>query len=162
MKTGKTLSELAAEIERQYKTKKDYVADLSAVKMVPATAAPGGQALALSNNLGFGITPIAHEQIAEHTGIPKKYYDRMQQQAPELREGRRVSCERLGADRGSGLIHHRRGGKFLPPRTLSGAKRIWHPRSSSPTALASTFKARTGSSPGTTGFTSSGTGCSAR
>lgn len=84
MKTGKTLSELAAEIERQYKTKKDYVADLSAVKMVPATAAPGGQALALSNNLGFGITPIAHEQIAEHTGIPKKYYDRMQTQAPEL------------------------------------------------------------------------------
>lgn len=84
MKTGKTLSELAAEIERQYKAKKDYVADLSAVKMVPASAAPGGQALALSNNMGFGITPIAHEQIAEHTGIPKKYYDRMQKESPDL------------------------------------------------------------------------------
>ncbi len=84
MKTGKTLSELAAEIERQHKTKKDYVADLTAVRMVPTLDVGTGSALSLSNNLGFGITEIAHEQIGEHVGIPKKYYEKMRREDPGL------------------------------------------------------------------------------
>jgi hypothetical protein len=40
MKTGKTLSQLAAEIERQHETKRDYVANLDAVTMVARNGEP--------------------------------------------------------------------------------------------------------------------------
>lgn len=84
MKIGKSLQELAAEIERQAASKKDYVAHLDAVSM---TADAGKVKLRLGS-LGekgtFGVTEIAHSQIAEHTKIPKKYYDQMREKAPEL------------------------------------------------------------------------------
>ena len=61
MKTGKTLSQLAAEIERQHETKRDYVANLDAVTMV----AQGGEPrLAVEGTGNFGVTEIAHNQIA--------------------------------------------------------------------------------------------------
>jgi hypothetical protein len=85
MKTGKTLSELAAEIERQYQTKKDYVADLNSVTMTSRPEETGDKMRLSLDGVGtFGVTEIAHEQIAEHTGIPKRYYDRMRVQEPEL------------------------------------------------------------------------------
>jgi len=81
MKTGKTLSQLAAEIERQHETKRDYVANLDAVTMV----AQGGEPrLAVEGTGNFGVTEIAHNQIAGHTNISKPYYDRMRREAPEL------------------------------------------------------------------------------
>lgn len=81
MKTGKTLSELAAEIERQFKTKKDYVASLDAVTMV---ADEGKPTMHIEGRGSFAIGDIAHGQIAEHTKIDKRYYDRMKSEAPEL------------------------------------------------------------------------------
>lgn len=81
MKTGKTLSELAAEIERQFKTKKDYVANLDAVTMVANNGKPE---LAIEGRGQFGVGDIAHGQIAEHTKIDRRYYDRMRTEAPEL------------------------------------------------------------------------------
>lgn len=82
MKTGQTLTEIATELERQIKTKKDYVA-------------PGRQlevragekdliALHLNGHGDFGITDIAHEQISGRLGIPRSYYDRMRAESPEL------------------------------------------------------------------------------
>lgn len=83
MKTGKTLSELAAEIERQHKTKKDYVAGTTA--MVVHTNPDAERVdLRVGDKLNFAINDVAHEQIAEHTGIPKKYYDRMRTEHPQL------------------------------------------------------------------------------
>lgn len=81
MKTGKTLSELAAEIERQNETKKDYIAKSDAVTMVAADNTPR---LAIEGIGNFGITEIAHGQIATQTKIDKRYYDRMRTEAPEL------------------------------------------------------------------------------
>src|ERR1700744_3240488 len=81
MKTGKTLSELAAEIERQHLTKKDYVASLEAVTMVANAGVPQ---LAVEGVGNFGVNDIAHNQIATHTNIDRRYYDKMRREAPQL------------------------------------------------------------------------------
>lgn len=79
MKTGKSLSELATEIERQHAAKHDYVADTRKVAVTNAGT------MVLNGIAGeFAIGDIAHGQIAEHTGVPKQYYDRMVREAPEL------------------------------------------------------------------------------
>ncbi len=81
MKTGKSLQELAAEIERQATTKKDYVANLDAVTMV---AVDGTPQIHVEGKGQFGVRDIAHNQIAEHVKIDRRYYDRMRRDAPEL------------------------------------------------------------------------------
>jgi hypothetical protein len=82
MKTGKSLGELAAEIERQAQSKRDFVAPTAALA-VEGTAE--GKALIHVKDKGaFDLGKIAQEQIAEHTGIPAKYAARMLLEAPEL------------------------------------------------------------------------------
>ncbi len=82
MKAGLTLSELAVEIERQAKTKRDYVVPTERLDM---HVADDGAGLGLT----FGpqivhVNDLAHRQIAEHVGIPAKYYDKMREEAPQL------------------------------------------------------------------------------
>lgn len=77
MKQGRTLVELATEIQRQQESKKDFIADTRAVTMDPDGAS-------IHLNGLKGITQHAHGQIAGEVGIPKPYYDRMRSQAPEL------------------------------------------------------------------------------
>lgn len=77
MKTGKSLTELAQEIERQQAAKQDFVVNTKNVQMTS------------SGELAFGdhevgLKPLAHRQLAEAVGIPAKYYDRMQAEAPQL------------------------------------------------------------------------------
>ena len=49
------------------------------------TAADNGLAMQLAGqDREWVVNDIAHGQIAEHTGIPQKYYDRMREKAPEL------------------------------------------------------------------------------
>lgn len=79
------LGELVDELERQAHTKKDFVVDARNMAMnirdgkpFLAFASPEG------DELEFGIRPIAHGQIADKCGIPKRYYDRMQEEAPML------------------------------------------------------------------------------
>lgn len=79
MKTGRTLTELAQEIDRQAKAKRDLVADTRVLTITPQ--------LKLRVEDGaheFNLTPLAHRQIGEHVGIPKAYYDRMRETQPEL------------------------------------------------------------------------------
>lgn len=86
MKMGKTLVELATEIQRRSEAKKDLVAMTSSVKMDLADKQPvlnlvdkdGG------NAFSFGMNAIAHEQVAEYLKIPRAYYDRMRAEAPDL------------------------------------------------------------------------------
>ena len=78
MKSGKSLVELATEIERRAAAKKDFVVKSTAIEMNPASSA-----------LVFGdqfVRPNghAHGQIAAYTGIPKLYYDKMLSEHPHL------------------------------------------------------------------------------
>jgi hypothetical protein len=78
MKAGKTLVDLATELQNQLKTKKDYIAMTSVLTMSPELKVTG------VNGNQFGVTKYAHGQLAGKLGIPKQYYDRMLQEAPEL------------------------------------------------------------------------------
>jgi hypothetical protein len=83
MKTGRTLVELAQEIERRANAKKDLVT--STVNLQMTDIGLGRVGLAIGDKVRLNdITPIAHGQIAEHTEIPKKYYDKMLGEAPDL------------------------------------------------------------------------------
>jgi hypothetical protein len=84
MKKGLSFVELASEIERQAASKKDYLASTTAMGVeviddeVKLRLGTNGDAKHV------GINGIAHQQIATHTGIPQKYYDKMKAEAPDL------------------------------------------------------------------------------
>ena len=83
MKTGKQdLQALAAEIMRQAKTKKDYVASTASMKV--EAQGDGSIGLTVGDKGTFPINDLAHGQIAEFTKVPKQYYDRMKKEEPEL------------------------------------------------------------------------------
>jgi hypothetical protein len=86
MKTGKTLTELAAEIERQQNAKKDYVVPTEKISFVidDVDNKPAGIRMAFGDHDALAINSIAHQQIGEHVKIPKPYYDRMLTEAPDL------------------------------------------------------------------------------
>lgn len=82
MKEGRSLVELAQEIERRRVAKQDYLAPTQALKMVDR--GPQGVGLELGGNDVFDVNKVAHNQIAEYTGIPARYYQKMQEDAPDL------------------------------------------------------------------------------
>lgn len=85
MKTGKTLVELATEIQRRADNKKDLVANTSNLTMQYGAARDGNPIkLWVGNDLGYEINGIAHDQIGQHLEIPSKYYDKMLTEAPGL------------------------------------------------------------------------------
>ena len=69
MKTGKTLTELAMELERQSETKKDFIASTSSLEMTDT----GELALESDTTHEFLVTDHAHSQIAARLDIPAKY-----------------------------------------------------------------------------------------
>jgi hypothetical protein len=80
MKTGKTLTELAEELDRRSRAKKDYVVSTDRIQ---AVGQPQGISLEFGD-INVGVNDIANAQIAEHTKIPKAYYDRCLAEAPGL------------------------------------------------------------------------------
>jgi len=80
MKTGKTLTELAMELERQSTAKKDFIANTSSLEMTATFD------LALDSDITheFPVTDHAHSQIAARLDIPSRYYNRMKAEAPKL------------------------------------------------------------------------------
>jgi len=78
MKSGLSLSELAAEIERRAAAKRDIVISTKNIEMTE------GNELILADREKMGINKIAHDQIATHLEIPKKYYDKMKAEDPRL------------------------------------------------------------------------------
>ena len=83
MKAGRTLQELAVELDRQNAAKKDYIVDAGALTMTtqaePQLLVGGG-----SYPVPYGITDIAHRQIGSFLKIPATYYDRMRRENPGL------------------------------------------------------------------------------
>jgi len=89
MKTGKTLQQLAIEIERQNEVKRDYIANTSQMNMQVTTVYDGEKerripVLSLEGKPDFRINGVAHDQIGNKVGIPSRYYDRMLADEPEL------------------------------------------------------------------------------
>jgi hypothetical protein len=82
MKTGRTLQELATEIERQANAKHDYVADSRSIAMRVEEKKPRLRIVGIDDD--FGLSEVAHDQIGTKLGIPGKYYDRMLANQPEL------------------------------------------------------------------------------
>lgn len=85
MKHGRTLQELAAELDRQMKTKKDYITPVEKMRAV-ATIERGAPifGINLDQHGFFPTTKIANEQLAGLTKIPMPYFRRMEAEAPGL------------------------------------------------------------------------------
>lgn len=90
MKQGKSLVELAAELESRKAAKVDFIAPAKDLHMVVAPVAddvngPRTEAsLEVPNQGIYPISSIAHDQIGQYTGVPAKYYDRMLAEDPQL------------------------------------------------------------------------------
>lgn len=86
MLKGKTLTELAMELDRQNNAKKDYLLDTRNLIM---DADFDGAMLTMHDEINntntlLGINEIAHQQISTELGIPRAYYDRMRKENPDL------------------------------------------------------------------------------
>lgn len=84
MKTGKTLQELAIELDRQQGAKKDLIVDTGALGMDAREDGISISVLGGSVNSRYGIGEIAHRQIGQYLKIPAVYYDRMRKEYPQL------------------------------------------------------------------------------
>jgi hypothetical protein len=91
MKTGRSLTDLAREIERQKESKLDLVASTDVMAMHTTAAAVSNEDKEPYLTVGrgntersFGINSVGHQQIATHTGIPAAYYKKMVEEAPDL------------------------------------------------------------------------------
>lgn len=92
MKTGRSLQDLAREIERQAATKKDYKVSADAISVYSSTreagrisdSANGHTEMQLGTNNPLVVNDIAHQQLASKLEIPKAYYDRMRKESPRL------------------------------------------------------------------------------
>lgn len=79
MKYGRSLSEVAAEIERQAQTKQDFIADTRQLRLED-----DGVSLTLGDGVSFKTRDLALTQVGTHAGIPVPYMRRMQTEAPDL------------------------------------------------------------------------------
>jgi len=80
MQKGRTLTELAAELQRQEETKRDFVASTTKLNMNSK-----GSHLALEGiDDAFEVTNHCHSQIGQRLNIPKKYYEKMRVESPQL------------------------------------------------------------------------------
>lgn len=84
MKAGLSLTELAKEIERRAKTKKDFVAPVSKVQIAVRRNEPVMTMDMGNDAASFGLNKVAHEQMADFAGIPMPYYRRMLENDPHL------------------------------------------------------------------------------
>lgn len=81
MKTGKSLQALVVELERQATTKKDFIAD---TRKLSFEAEPEHGVVLNGVNGPLPLQVTAHQQLGLSLGIPKVYYDRLLQNAPDL------------------------------------------------------------------------------
>ena len=87
MKQGKSLSELASELERQQNQKRDFIADTRDLEFIPRlNLQETDQSLQLpetlrlstpEKSLDFSLSQHTHPQIGTHLNMPAKYSYRM-------------------------------------------------------------------------------------
>ena len=83
MKTGKTLIQLAQELERQQNGKRDFIAD---TRELTLSVKSTDEVITVNDHGSFHVTDNTHKQMANRLGIPQKYYDRMRGEFPDLLE----------------------------------------------------------------------------
>lgn len=85
MNRGKTLSELAAELDRRSNVMADYVAPTTALTVGVAGEGEAQKPfIDISGESIVGINEIAHRQVATHIDVPHRYYQRMLHEAPDM------------------------------------------------------------------------------
>jgi len=85
MKSGRTLIDLAQELERQLATKKDLVVPSSLLRF--ATDEGGGCRMTIDATPGvgeYGVSELARRQLADKLRIPYAYFERMRTEQPAL------------------------------------------------------------------------------
>lgn len=85
MKSGRSLVDLAKELERQLSTKKDMVVPPSLMHY--RTSEQGVSSVDISEPSGvqtYGITELARRQLADKLKIPYAYFERMRAEQPQL------------------------------------------------------------------------------
>lgn len=83
MKTGKTLTELAQQIERDRDAKKDLIADTRSIVMQPHNSS----IVVSGDDQALSPTDHCHRQIATWSGIGTRYYQKMREDSPALLAG---------------------------------------------------------------------------
>lgn len=86
MKTGRTLTELAMELDRQRNAKRDFLLDTRNITM---DFTGDKHMMTLHNDAQhldtlLDLNGVAHRQIGSTLGIPARYYDRMRSENPDL------------------------------------------------------------------------------
>ena len=84
MKQGKTLLELGRELQRQRQNRQDFLADTRSLEVETNDYVSTLHLSLDSNTYGFQIGDLAHQQIASRLNIPYRYYQKMQNEAPDL------------------------------------------------------------------------------
>lgn len=92
MKVGKSLVDLAQELEARKTQKVDFIAPTSQIELGVETRGANGRKEIVLNvptpaanvQSTYDIRPLAHDQIGAFTEVPGKYYDRMLRDEPEL------------------------------------------------------------------------------
>ena len=88
MKIGQDLNKLVGELDRRRDNMKDLLADTRAMEAAPRFDGDrmdyDGNALAINGSGVFPTNRIADGQLSSRLKIPKKYYDRMLDQCPDL------------------------------------------------------------------------------
>ena len=80
MRTGRSITELAQELERTRESSRDLIVPTEQMSMTAT-----GRSLTVDvNGEHFGATDWAHSQIGTYTNIPKQYYDRIRTESPDL------------------------------------------------------------------------------
>lgn len=96
MKSGRSLQEIAAELDRQRATKRDFMADTrNLIVETQGIATPPGEPVPAPQIVGrlhaesgkaekFPVRNTALRQIEDHVGIPAKFSDRLLEKHPDL------------------------------------------------------------------------------
>jgi len=77
MKLGRSLTELATEIQRQAQSKADFIANTRQLRMLE-----DGKTLALESQGEFSVTDLALSQIGERVGTPPSTCARCRRRLP--------------------------------------------------------------------------------
>jgi hypothetical protein len=83
MKQGRTLPDLAAELNRAANAKRDFIAPAGRLRV----ESNGHTNLILHEAGSYEVNEIAHGQLAEYIGVPKGFYDRLRAATGELQVG---------------------------------------------------------------------------